>query len=161
MINRLPYQLMGALNFPDYKFNIRDNDGVKEIYDRVRQKFVALQPEEIVRQNMTEFMISEMGYPMQKIGNEVTVEINGMRKRCDSVVYGSDFRPRMILEYKAPTVMITQQVFDQILTYNTRLKVRYLTVSNGLQHIYCRISSDHDVTFLRNLPSYTVLDDDI
>ena len=49
---------MGLLNFPEYKFNIKDDNGGKKIFDRLRKKFVALQPEELVRQNMVEWLIT-------------------------------------------------------------------------------------------------------
>ena len=107
---------MGLLNFPEYKFNIKDDNGVKKIFDRLRKKFVALQPEELVRQNMVEWLITEKGYPESKMANEVVVNINGMPKRCDGIVYDNDFKPVMIIEYKAPTVTLTQSVFYQILT---------------------------------------------
>lgn len=144
---------MGLLNFPEYKFNIKDDNGGKKIFDRLRKKFVALQPEELVRQNMVEWLITEKGYPESKMANEVVVNINGMPKRCDGIVYGNGFEPVMIIEYKAPTVMLTQSVFDQILTYNTKLGVDYILVSNGLQHICCHIA-DGKATFLEDVPMY-------
>ncbi|MBO6005308.1 MAG: type I restriction enzyme HsdR N-terminal domain-containing protein [Paludibacteraceae bacterium] len=144
---------MGPLNFPQYRFNIKDDKGGKKIFDRLRKKFVALQPEELVRQNMVEWLINEKGYPENKMANEVVVTINGMQKRCDGLVYSKDFEPLMIIEYKSPVVSITQEVFDQILTYNTKLEVDYILVSNGLQHICCRIA-DGKVHFLKEIPMY-------
>ena len=90
---------MGPLNFPQYRFNIKDDKGGKKIFDRLRKKFVALQPEELVRQNMVEWLINEKGYPENKMANEVVVTINGMQKRCDGLVYSKDFEPLMIIEY--------------------------------------------------------------
>ena len=89
------------------------------------------------------------------IANEVTVELNGMRKRCDTLVYGPHAEPLMVVEYKAPQVGITQQVFDQICRYNMQLRVRWLVVSNGLQHYCCRIDYDSmTYTFLPDVPCY-------
>ena len=62
------------------------------------------------------------------------VQLNGTKKRCDTVLYRRDLTARMIVEYKAPEIEITQKVFDQITRYNMVLKVDYLIVSNGLQH---------------------------
>ena len=55
------------------------------------------------------------------------------------MLYRRDLTARMIVEYKAPEIEITQKVFDQITRYNMVLKVDYLIVSNGLQHYCCRI----------------------
>ena len=40
------------------------------------------------------------------------------KKRCDTVLYRRDLTARMIVEYKAPEIEITQKVFDQITRYN-------------------------------------------
>jgi len=73
------------------------------------------------------------------------------------VVYDRTLRPRMIVEYKAPTVAITQKVFDQISVYNLLLRVDYLAVSNGRQHYVCRMDYDNEkYSFLEDLPDYEV-----
>ena len=63
-------------------------------------------------------------------GKWVQVQLNGTKKRCDTVLYRRDLTARMIVEYKAPEIKITQKVFDQITRYNMVLKVDYLIVSN-------------------------------
>ena len=84
----------------------------------------------------------------------VQVQLNGT-KRCDTVLYRRDLTARMIVEYKAPEIEITQKVFDQITRYNMVLKVDYLIVSNGLQHYCCRIDYEHNsYTFLQDIPEY-------
>ncbi|MCR5297742.1 MAG: type I restriction enzyme HsdR N-terminal domain-containing protein [Paludibacteraceae bacterium] len=144
---------MNVLNFPDYQFKIRVQHTRREIFDEIRKKWVALQPEELVRQNMVRYLREEKGYPATHIANEVSVELNGMRKRCDTVVYDGTGRPLMLIEYKAPTIAITQKTFDQILTYNTEMKVAWLLVSNGLQHIVCR-AEGKQVEFYEEIPPY-------
>lgn len=144
---------MNVLNFPDYQFKIRVQNTRREIFDEIRKKWVALQPEELVRQNMVRYLREEKGYPATHIANEVSVELNGMRKRCDTVVYDGTGRPLMLIEYKAPTIAITQKTFDQILTYNTEMKVAWLLVSNGFQHIVCR-AEGKQVEFYEEIPPY-------
>ena len=88
------------------------------------------------------------------MANEVQVQLNGTKKRCDTVLYRRDLTARMIVEYKAPEIEITQKVFDQITRYNMVLKVDYLIVSNGLQHYCCCIDYEHNsYTFRRIYPS--------
>lgn len=81
------------------------------------------------------------------------VKLNGTTKRCDTVLYRRDLSARMIVEYKAPHIEITQAVFDQITRYNMVLKVDYLIVSNGMQHYCCRMDYAHQsYTFLQDIP---------
>lgn len=81
-----------------------------------------------------------------------------MNRRCDTVVYDKTLRPRIIIEYKAPTVKITKDVFAQISRYNLVLRVDYLIISNGMQHYCCRMDYDRqDFTFLSEIPEYAEL----
>ena len=90
------------------------------------------------------------------MANEVALSIGDKSLRADSVLYDRDLKPQMILEYKAPTIAHTQKVFDQITVYNMLLHVDYLVVSNGLQHICCKMNyTDNSYTFLSDLPHYT------
>lgn len=149
---------MSDLNLPQYTFKTKKEGDNHSIFDRCRQKYVALTPEEWVRQNMVEYMIQVKKFPPARIANEVTVNINGMKKRSDSVIYDKEMRPRIIIEYKAPTVKITQKVFDQIATYNFELDVDILIVSNGLEHYCCRMDKENrKYFFLREIPDYDSL----
>jgi hypothetical protein len=92
------------------------------------------------------------------MANEVHLNLNGTKKRCDTVLYGRDLSARMIVEYKAPHIEITQQVFDQITRYNMVLKVDYLIVSNGMQHYCCLMDYvNQRYTFLEDIPDYRSL----
>ena len=122
---------MLSLNLPvfDTKINVRNGKNV--IFDVIRKRYVALTPEEWVRQHFVHFLIAHKGYPTALLANEVMVKLNGTTKRCDTVLYRRDLSARMIVEYKAPHIEITQTVFDQITRYNMVLKVDYLIVSNA------------------------------
>jgi hypothetical protein len=128
------------------------------IFDAIRRRYVALTPEEWVRQHFVHYLIAQKGYPQGLLANEVTIKLNGTTKRCDTVLYGRDLSPRMIVEYKAPHIEITQAVFDQISRYNMVLKVDYLIVSNGLQHYCCQMDYERQCyTFLHDIPTYEKL----
>ena len=132
----------------------RDGDIVR-IYDECRNAYVKLTPEEWVRQHFVAYLRSELGYPVSIIGNEVSLKLNNLSRRADTVVYDSHGEPFAIIEYKAPHVEITQQVFDQIVRYNMVLRARYLAVSNGLRHYVCAIDYDNgSYAFVQQLPSY-------
>ena len=147
---------MDTLNLPQAALKIIPKDGKQQVFDILRRKYVALTPEEWVRQHFVHYLISARGFPAECIGNEVSITLNGTRKRCDTVVYGRNAEPIMVVEYKSPQVEITQQVFDQISRYNIPLKVKWLIVSNGLQHYCCRIDYESGTSrFLEDIPSYS------
>ena len=149
---------MLSLNLPPFDIKIQQRDGKSFIFDPLRKKYIALTPEEWVRQHFVHFLTDFKGYPKGLLANEVQLTLNGTKKRCDTVLYNKDLSARMIVEYKAPHVEITQAVFDQITRYNMVLKVEYLIVSNGLRHYCCRIDyNTMQCTFLPDIPAYTEL----
>lgn len=146
---------MQELNLPKYEAKVIRKDGNPFIFDAVRRQYVALTPEEWVRQHFVHFLIHHKGYPQALMANEVQLKLNGMSRRCDTVIYNRALQPRIIVEYKAPTVSITQKVFDQICRYNMVLQVDYLIVSNGLAHYCCKVDNvNKTYTFLQEIPAY-------
>ncbi|MGL5938306.1 MAG: type I restriction enzyme HsdR N-terminal domain-containing protein [Phocaeicola sp.] len=149
---------MLPLNLPSFSPKITTSNGKKAIYDPLRRKYIILTPEEWVRQHFTRFLVEHKGYPKGLLANEVELTLNGMKRRCDTVLYARDLSPRMIIEYKAPQIEINQSVFDQISRYNLVLKVEYLIVSNGLKHYCCRIDyTTNSYHFLSEVPDYSLL----
>ena len=149
---------MLPLNLPYYPIKIQQRDGKSVIFDSLRRKFVALTPEEWVRQHFVHFLTDVKGYPKGLLANEVQLNLNGTKKRCDTVLFNKDLSARMIVEYKAPHVEITQAVFDQITRYNMVLRVEYLVVSNGLRHFCCKIDySTMKYVFLPEIPAFCEL----
>ena len=149
---------MLPLNLPSYPVKIQVRNGKNVIFDSLRQKYVALTPEEWVRQHFVHLLTDIKGYPKGLLANEVQLDLNGTNKRCDTVLFNKDLSARMIVEYKAPSVPITQAVFDQIVRYNMVLRVDYLVVSNGLRHFCCKINYENfNYTFLPEIPTYAEL----
>lgn len=146
---------MYRLNLPLYEIKIGREGERSTIFDILRRKYVALTPEEWVRQHFIHYLIEHKGYPSALLANEVELRIGEKRLRCDSVLYNNVLRPRMIIEYKAPTIRLTQRVFDQISTYNLLLHVDYLIVSNGIDHHCCRMDyANGKYLFLKDIPDY-------
>jgi hypothetical protein len=147
---------MHPLNLPSYNVNVTEKDGKRYIYDPLRRKKVILTPEEWVRQHFVNYLITSKSYPPEHIANEVAVYVNGIYKRCDTVVYNNYMEPLLIVEYKAPEIAITEDVFAQISRYNSALKVPYLIVSNGLVHYCCYMDyTNMKSSFRKEIPAYT------
>jgi len=125
------------------------------ILDPLRRKYVKLTPEEWVRQNFVQYLINEGKYPSGLLGIEVFFRINKLKRRIDILVHDRSGQPVMIVECKAPEVKIDEAVFEQIATYNFKLKLPYLVVTNGLHHYACRF--DHEnmkFEYMLVIPAY-------
>lgn len=150
---------MQQLNLPSFAIQTKLEGGKTYIFDFLRQRYIRLTPEEWVRQHFTHFLVEHKGYPQALLANEITLNVGGVARRCDSVLYHRDGgRPRVIVEYKAPTINITQSVFQQIYSYNSVLRADYLIVSNGLSHYCCRVDyAAMRVEYLQSIPAFSEL----
>lgn len=150
---------MQHLNLPEYQFNIKKkgNDGLV-ILDTLRKRWVALTPEEWVRQNFVRYLIEDREFPAALMNNEISLTQNGIKRRCDTLVANRQGLPLVIVEYKAPTIEISQKTFDQIVRYNMVLRAQYLIVTNGMRHYCCKIDYENNsYAFLQEIPLYNVL----
>ena len=146
---------MYRINLPEYAIKIGEKDGKPTIFDFLRRRYVALTPEEWVRQHFTHYLVEHKGYPKGLLGNEIELHLGEKRLRCDSILYNKVAQPQMIIEYKAPTIQLQQKTFDQISVYNLLLRVDYLIISNGLQHYCCKMDYEHQkYLFLKDIPDY-------
>jgi len=125
------------------------------IFDLVRKKYLLLTPEEWVRQNFIHYLNKEKKYPLVLMGVEQMVKYNSLKTRADIVMYNTEGKANIIVECKAPDVKITQDTFNQIAKYNSQLKVKYLLVTNGMNHYCCKMDYESNrITFLEEIPSY-------
>jgi len=149
---------MQALNLPPYEMKFKEKEGRRMIFDPVRKKYVALTPEEWVRQNFLQYLIREKKYPASLLRVEASFRTHGLNLRADILASGPQGQPLMIVECKAPDVKITQEVFDQAARYNMKWRSPYLTVTNGISHFCCHIFiRDGRIEFLKDIPFYSDL----
>jgi len=147
---------MQSLNFPAYDFRFKNSENKVHIFDTIRKKFVVLQPEEWVRQNVVQFLIHEKKYPKSLINVEKQLTINALKKRYDIVVFDPSGNITILVECKSPKITMNQQTFDQIARYNMQLNAEFLMVTNGLQHFYCKMDfSKEKYTFLEQIPDFS------
>lgn len=144
--------------YKDIKIRVMQNDKL-EVLDILRHRFVTLTPEEWVRQHFINYLITEKGYPAALMANEVELRIGEKRLRCDSLLFGKDRQPKMVMEYKAETVALTDEVIKQVTTYNMLLHVSYLIISNGDQHYcLCYDKTENTWRISKQIPNYSELE---
>lgn len=143
------------LNLPAYPFKLRQSDATTYIFDEIRKKFLVLTPEEWVRQHIVQYMIREKGYPRSLIKLEGGMKLNSLQKRTDIIAFNAAGEKVLLVECKAPSVKISQKVFDQIARYNIVHQIPMLAVTNGLEHYYCQIDfAAKRYNFLESMPPY-------
>lgn len=120
------------------------------IFDPVRRKYVALTPEEWVRQHIIHYL-RDRGYPASLIAIERGIEVNGLMRRFDIVVYDRDTLPLILVECKAQEEPLDHKVVMQAVAYNLTVRAKYLWLTNGTHTYFIRLSDgevlDEVVTF--------------
>ncbi len=144
--------MMSELNLPSYPFRLRTTGQSKEIFDSIRRKFVTLTPEEWVRQHFLVFMIDHLKYPASLINLEKGLVFNERKKRTDIVVHDRNGKPWMIVECKAPSVVLNEETFYQAASYHLKLKVQYLGVTKGIKHYGGKLEKD-SLALVKGFPS--------
>ena len=146
---------MEKLNLPDFRHKIKLNETQHTIFDPIRKKHLKLTPEEWVRQNFVWYLTEILCYPQGLLAIEMQLKLNQLVRRCDIVGYDRSGKPKLIVECKASRVTITQKTFDQIATYNLKLKVDFLLVTNGLNHYCCLMDYENNsYKFIEEIPSF-------
>lgn len=147
--------MLEKLNFPDFSFRFKNSENKASVFDVIRKKFVILQPEEWVRQHCIHYLIDYKKIPKSLINIEKKIEVNGLTKRYDIVVFKPNGYINLIVECKAPNINIGQSTFDQIAQYNLQLRANYLMVTNGINHYYCQMDFENErYIFLKDIPNY-------
>ena len=76
---------MERLNLPTYEIKTRNINGKSYILDILRRKFVALTPEEWVRQHFVHFLVEYKHYPAALLANEV--ELKSAKRNCAATAF--------------------------------------------------------------------------
>lgn len=105
------------------------------IFDVVRKKWLVLTPEEWVRQHLLNYLVTVKQIPASRIAVEKELQLNGLRRRYDAVVFDRNRQPYLIVECKAPYVALDQSVIEQALRYNLSVKAELLLITNGISDL--------------------------
>ena len=131
---------------------------MEKIFDPVRKKYVALTPEERVRQGMIAALADRFGVPITHIASEYAMNFNGLSYRADIVVFNRALSPVMLVECKAPTVALTEAVAAQVIRYNLVLKTPFILLTNGLEHrLFNWSETENDYVAATQMPDYETM----
>ena len=125
---------MTPLNLPPASLRITSKGNRNYVFDVIRKKSVFLTPEEWVRQHFLSYLIHHLHYPRSLIKIETGHSLNTLAKRTDILVYDRKLHPVLLIECKAASVPLKQEVFDQVILYNRTIQSDYVVITNGLRH---------------------------
>jgi hypothetical protein len=136
---------------------ITTKEGIRYVKDPVRKKNIILQPEEMVRQLLIQWFLHASKISRNALQVEKLVKVNQLLRRFDLVVYGNDVKPKILVECKAPDIVIDQQTFDQLSVYNSVLQAPYVMVTNGINTVFAEMNTDVKMfDFYTKLPDWLV-----
>jgi hypothetical protein len=148
--------LAGELKYPTFNLRIKNEKGKALVFDEIRKKWIALSPEEWVRQHVINYLVNHKQVPASLISIEKEINLNNTRKRYDIVVYNTHMQAVLLIECKAPGIEIKTSTLEQALRYNMILGVKYLLISNGLDDFAIRVEGSKSV-LLKELPGFDQL----
>lgn len=122
---------MIKIAFAKYPFRIKKEGINEKLFDAIRRRWVTLSPEEWVRQNIIQYLLTEKKYPSKLFAIEKEFKLGEMRKRCDIVIYDKETKPWMIIECKEMRVSPDVKSLEQTLRYHSKIPVPYLVITNG------------------------------
>ena len=145
---------MVQLDISDIQLQLRNNGDKTQVFDPVRKRWVILTPEEHVRQYIIQLLTQKMQYPLALLSVEKQIEVNGLVKRFDVVVYNRDHKPWMLVECKAPEIPVSENTLQQLLSYQSHIQCRYWLLTNGHQTYCADAGNIKSIAWLSVLPAY-------
>lgn len=139
---------------------------MKQVFDLIRQTWVAATPEEVVRQTWIYRMIGELKFPKELLAVEKELKAlphliedkNSLpNRRIDLLSYmktDDKLKPLLLIECKETE--LTQEALDQAIGYNHYVKAPYVAIVNG-SGIRFRYQLSCKKCEISRLPSYLEL----
>lgn len=147
---------MERLNFPPSAVQLKNKENKPLVFDQIRKKWLRCTPEEWVRIHCLNYLIHTLKYPASWIKVENEIKLYKTRKRFDIMVVNPNRGNLLLVECKAPSVKLDQQVFDQIARYNLEAKSQYMMLTNGMNHYFCTMDyTNQRYHFIKELPNFT------
>lgn len=135
--------MLGLIEEYASRLKTRKSGTASEVWDTFRKKWVALQPEEFVRQVMLTAWQAEGRLEGTRVVVEKAVLIEGKNLRFDAALMrGTEVWA--IIEFKSPEETLSEPHLLQLARYNTILAASWIILSNGLEsRFYQRLSNGY------------------
>lgn len=150
-------ETLPKLNLPPAALRLREPEregGRASVLCLCRRRYVALTPEEWVRQNFIGFMVTHLGFPQALVAAEMPVDVNGLRQRADIVAFSRTQRPLVIVECKAPSVSLSQTTLNQACRYLSSIGAVAVVLTNGMEHYCVGLKADGMAQFMNHVPTW-------
>lgn len=143
------------LNLPKTELKLVRKANDIFVHCLVRKKHINLTPEEWVRQHFIAFLSNNLGYAIERISVEKSLDYFGLKKRWDIVVYNQDFIPEVLIECKAPHIPLNENVLLQALNYQNKLSCKFIGLTNGIDHAFWHIDRENmKIQSLNEFPKF-------
>lgn len=128
-------------HFPRFRFI----DGTKWLYNPVLRKRFANRPEERIRLQFVDYLLTETDFRKNRIGFEAPVTLPQAENtlRADLVLYDRSMKPFVLIECKSEKIRLNQKTAEQIARYNRQLNASFIMITNGVEEIWYDLSGDH------------------
>lgn len=143
---------MIKLQFPSFDHRIEKRGDKFIIFDVLRKKWLILTPEEWVRQHVVQYLICVLGYPKGMIATEQAIHYGQLVKRFDVLVYQNS-KPHILVECKAPDVVISMDAVQQIARYQSVLQAGFIWLTNGQKHYFFEVK-DQQAKQVNEIPAW-------
>ena len=101
------------------------------------------------------YLLYHKHYPANRIRVEIGIQVNGLTKPCDIVVFDADVKPWLLVECKSPKVALAQSTFEQAARYNMHLQAPFLAITNGLATFCCSLNlTEKSFAYLPDFPDW-------
>ena len=141
------------LNLPELPVRIKEEGDIRRIFDPVRKIWLLLTPEEWVRQSFLMYMHHVNHYPLSLTETEKHIQLFNTTKRVDIVFNNRNYKPRVIVECKAPHIKLDSSVFEQLGRYYHTLAAEVLIITNGMEHFAFKMD-EKEMVFLSEIPKF-------
>lgn len=135
-------------------------NGKECYYDTLRLKLIPVTPEETVRQRIITWCISELNVPSEVMIIEQHLSHYDIdsKDRADIIIHEATDEglvPLAIIECKAPTVAISDNVLEQCFGYANKLAANYAIVTNGIEILAYHYNTSREIfELLESIPKY-------
>jgi hypothetical protein len=144
---------MIPVHYSTPSFKIKQEKEQHYVFDAIRKTWLLLTEEEWVRQNFLQYLVTELNYPSTLIALEKEIDLNGLKKRFDVLVYDKEHQPWMLIECKAPQVVLNDAALEQVLRYHMSIPVPFLIITNG-QTTFGWQKINNELKMLDKLPEW-------